>query len=664
MIPLNCLRNCLIAIGVMLGLVVEAQPTAYIVTGTIKTTAGEPLAGSTVLLIGSTIGTYAEANGSFSFEIPAGRSQALKFRHIGYKSLDISGIRSDTTLHVRMQEDEMVLEEVIVTALPIERERETIPLRGVVKSSDISSVSGESYGLASSVESITSRGGADMYKKPKVKRARERTFDRTLTYSDMETEAETFAPIRDDLPQAGQLTAGEINDFHKWDLWQDLTTAAFQRFAKTWQVAARKRYTLQLTNQRQQPLIDAQVDLLDKRGQILWTAHTDNTGKAELWSDVHQEIEGKATSLRINYQGKTIKTDGIKPFQKKINQVVLPVTARHPKTVDIAFVIDATGSMSDEIAYLQSELTDVMQRIQDTLPQQPLRLGCVFYRDHGEAYLTQQSDFSTRIEKTAAFVRREVGEGGGDTPEAVDDALSVALQELSWSEKAAARLLFLVLDAPPHRDPQVIANLQRLIGIAAQRGIRIIPITCSGIDKSTEYLMRTLALASNGTYTFLTDDSGIGGAHLAPSTDTYKVELLNELLIRVVHDFGIVPDSTQDWLAQYLPTIDTAGVLNEPAIADTMANDTLTAPSTVSWRMYPNPTSGPLTIAWEGELSYVYVADLTGKLLLREAVGNKSALKLNLSAYPAGIYLLKATTPTGQTMSARIIKRSDRVGGY
>ena len=73
-------------------------------------------------------------------------------------------------------------------------------------------------------------------------------------------------------------------------------------------------------------------------------------------------------------------------------------------------------------------------------------------------------------------------------------------------------------------------------------GIRIIPLTASGIGKETEYLMRSLALLTNGTYLFLTDDSGIGGSHIKPTTDSYDVEMMNEMIVRIINQFIDTPN--------------------------------------------------------------------------------------------------------------------------
>src|SRR5690606_688638 len=110
---------------------------------------------------------------------------------------------------------------------------------------------------------------------------------------------------------------------------------------------------------------------------------------------------------------------------------------------------------------------------------------------------------------------------------------------------ARARVLFLVLDAGPHINKDVKQRMQQLARDAAAKGIRIVPVAASGTDKATEYLMRSLALSTNGTYTFLTDHSGVGSPHMEPSTDHYAVESLNDVLVRVLKSFTYMPDCDQ-----------------------------------------------------------------------------------------------------------------------
>jgi hypothetical protein len=165
-------------------------------------------------------------------------------------------------------------------------------------------------------------------------------------------------------------------------------------------------------------------------------------------------------------------------------------------------------------------------------------MGSVFYRDNGDDYLTRPFDFSTSTDQLLNFVNDQSAGGGGDTPEAVDEALKTAIQGQQWSPNAVNRLLFLILDAPPHKDQASINKLKTAVTVAQQKGIRIIPVSASGIDWETEFLLRFLSISTNSTYTFITNHSGIGNSHLAPTVGDYQVEYLNNLMVRLITQYG------------------------------------------------------------------------------------------------------------------------------
>ena len=71
----------------------------------------------------------------------------------------------------------------------------------------------------------------------------------------------------------------------------------------------------------------------------------------------------------------------------------------------------------------------------------------------------------------------------------------------------------------------------------AKKGIRIIPIAASGVDKDTEFFLRFAAIATDGTYVFITNDSGVGNEHIAATVGQYEVEKLNELIIRLINQY-------------------------------------------------------------------------------------------------------------------------------
>ncbi|MBK6993472.1 MAG: T9SS type A sorting domain-containing protein [Lewinellaceae bacterium] len=344
-------------------------------------------------------------------------------------------------------------------------------------------------------------------------------------------------------PRAGLLTAGEWNDLHNWNRhWVDLLAdGETDQYQKTYGFYPRQRYTVMLTNENDFPIADAVAQLKSTDGKILWEARTDNTGKAELWPALfNPEKETAKLRAEIWVQGNKHEISTLLPAVEGFNHLKINAECNAPKNVDIVWAVDATGSMGDEIEYLKTELLDVIGRAKSRNPELSYRMGTVFYRDKGDEYITKSSGLSPDIPNTVEFIQKQFAGGGGDYPEAVHSALEEAVFSQKWSENAVARICFLVLDASPHQTPEVNASLQKSIREAARLGIRIVPIAASGIQKDTEFLMKFFGLATNGSYVFLTDHSGIGGKHLEPTTDEYKVEPLNSLLVRLITEYTSV----------------------------------------------------------------------------------------------------------------------------
>ncbi|MFA7626806.1 MAG: vWA domain-containing protein, partial [Candidatus Kapaibacterium sp.] len=320
--------------------------------------------------------------------------------------------------------------------------------------------------------------------------------------------------------ESGLLTAGEVNDFAKWKMWNDLTENELSLYKDNWNLYPLDRFTVQIENELYLPVYGAKVNLLEN-DFVVWSSMSDNTGKAELWYNpfTNRSQSGSNLRIEIEYSGKFYNIVKAKRFSEGVNFLRINSLCLKPELTEIAFVVDATGSMGDEINYLKMDLQAIMKEIGDTLPGMKFNLGSVFYRDSSDMYLTRSSDLNADLQKTSDFIEEQNAEGGGDYPEAVHRGLDIAINQLNWSENAMTKLIFLVLDAPPHDEPEVIEELQAFVVKASQKGIRIIPIACSGINKNTEYFLRSIALLTNGTYTFLTDDSGIGNPHIKPSTD-------------------------------------------------------------------------------------------------------------------------------------------------
>lgn len=202
-----------------------------------------------------------------------------------------------------------------------------------------------------------------------------------------------------------------------------------------------------------------------------------------------------------------------------------------PNSLDLMFVIDTTGSMSDELNYLTAEFQNIIGQIENKYPQVVINFGLVVYRDQGDIYVVRDYDFTDSLEKMQEQLDAQRAEGGGDYPEAMDQALNKALN-YQWRAGNTARMLFLVADAPPH-DNKLQATMDNVI-LARKQGIHIFPIAASGVLNTAEYIMRTAACLTNGRYIFLTDDSGIGNPHAEPHIPGYVATHLDDLFVRVV----------------------------------------------------------------------------------------------------------------------------------
>lgn len=202
------------------------------------------------------------------------------------------------------------------------------------------------------------------------------------------------------------------------------------------------------------------------------------------------------------------------------------------RALDVALVIDATGSMSDELEYLKVEVRSIVKEIKQEFPNVDQRFSVVVYRDQGDDYVTQHFSFSPELRQFEHWLGQQSADGGGDYPEAMDAALEITA-DLPWRTGAdTARVAFLIADAPPH--DQSMAPTMTAVEDLRSAGVAIYPVAASGVASEAEVVMRTSALMTGGQYLWLTDDSGVGNSHAEPHIPCYSVEALREAMTRMV----------------------------------------------------------------------------------------------------------------------------------
>ncbi|NNC73245.1 MAG: VWA domain-containing protein, partial [Sphingomonadaceae bacterium] len=210
--------------------------------------------------------------------------------------------------------------------------------------------------------------------------------------------------------------------------------------------------------------------------------------------------------------------------------IQLNAEAERPDALDLLLVIDATGSMADELRYLQSELISIMSTLRRSYPGIDVRVGLIFYRDEGDEYVVRDFPFVSSIEEAQSSMALQRAIGGGDYPEAVHTALARA-NEFEW-RRDAVQIAMLVADAPPHDEHMADAWNEAM---ALRRGgVHIVPVGASGVRDRAEYIMRSMAALTQGRYIFLTDDSGVGLPHAEPLVACYAVTRLDNLILRAL----------------------------------------------------------------------------------------------------------------------------------
>ena len=349
-------------------------------------------------------------------------------------------------------------------------------------------------------------------------------------------------PAEPALPESGEdlppvkpaealvLTAAEWKDNDNWPFFTNLVNAGTIRFP-SFGLDPRNRLEVLVKDAAGSPLVNETVTLLDGAGNALWTAKTDKTGAAYLFWAPDQSPE------RVTCNGEEVAVQPEQPKDPQGNTEMRPLDqisftaspAAAPRTgLQVMFIVDTTGSMSDELAYLQKDFSAIAQRV----GSEGVQWAVSFYRDEGDVYVTRHNDFTSDVAALQAKINAEYADGGGDEPEAVARVLTECLtNRADWSD-SAAKLAFLIFDAPPHDGKE--AELRAAVRSAAERGIRLIPVVASNAERDTELFGRALAILSGGTYVFLTDDSGVGESHLEPIVGDYQVEKLQDLIVRLI----------------------------------------------------------------------------------------------------------------------------------
>jgi Mg-chelatase subunit ChlD len=349
----------------------------------------------------------------------------------------------------------------------------------------------------------------------------------------------TPQPLPKPLPQSMLVTAGVVDD--------NASFADYLAFRQRTQVAHMprdidERYLLQVRDSGGRGVPDAEVRIQSTSGSALW-ARTDTAGR--VWVSPNAFDSSRASTYQVSVRksgrnGMTQATGFLQRGQKSAVDITLAAGAPQRAQLDLVFLVDATGSMDDEIFKLKATLRTIAQDVA-RLPAQPdLCFALVSYRDKGDAYLVRSHDFTNDPGAFQGVLNQLQAGGGGDYPEAMNEALVETVHHLSWRGTGTTRMVFLLADAPPHLDysgPQYDDSMVAALG----KGIKIFGVGASGLSKQGEYIQRQIAQYTGGKFVFLTyaeasNPASGTGRETVHDVQNYSVDSLDRLIVRLVRE--------------------------------------------------------------------------------------------------------------------------------
>lgn len=334
------------------------------------------------------------------------------------------------------------------------------------------------------------------------------------------------------------LEGGEIDDNANFEAYLDYAAEFVERVPSemiTW-LDVSQRHVLTVLDADGNTVPDASVAVESESGH-LYTGRTRADGRLMVHPFAWDPAFSGQLRVTASLADQTVTADlGPEDLDTTLTLAATPAPA--PFRVDVAFVLDATGSMAGEIDRLKTTIDGIAGRLSDTEHAPELRFGLVYYRDRGDAYVTRHADFTDSVAGFRQALTQVVADGGGDQPEALNQALEVAMGTLSWRPEATLRLMFVVADAPAHHYADAQYIYTDAMRDAVRDGVTIFPIASGGSDGIAEFQFRQLAQFTQGHFIFITEGGGSSGGSEGSDYEVdpsdFEVEQLDDLVVRLV----------------------------------------------------------------------------------------------------------------------------------
>jgi Mg-chelatase subunit ChlD len=318
--------------------------------------------------------------------------------------------------------------------------------------------------------------------------------------------------------RATEVKAGAHDDNEEYPLWLDFMDDVRHRMRGVLDADYSDRFIVRVTDALGAPIMNETYVVTDESGHRVGHGRTLASGESVVYPNTLVGKRNDTEQLRVTVPGGGDQS--VQIGANGIAEIVLTRVRTAPSIpVDIAFIIDATGSMSDEIQQLRSVLFSIHTRLRNASDAVDIRFGLVAYRDRGDREPLRVIPFTSDVDSIEQALYSLRADGGGDYAEDMQAGLQAALKNLDWRPDGI-RAGFIIADAPPHTDYNQQEDYLWATQYANRNAIRLHTIGASGLSQDGEYIFRQIAATTYGQFIFLsygeTGESAGGGSPSDP----------------------------------------------------------------------------------------------------------------------------------------------------
>jgi len=180
----------------------------------------------------------------------------------------------------------------------------------------------------------------------------------------------------------------------------------------------------------------------NKRFDLYYKAYDNDLKNKEIKTPIFY-IDEKSKKPNLLFLGE-------EPFDEKKEKE--RIKNKIKKSVDIVYLIDATGSMGSEINAANQKVESILEELENKFKNLNLsfNFGAVFYRDRIDCKddINEYIPLTDNIVKLKQFISKIKAKGGGDTPEDWVEGYNLALNKMNW--RNGIKLIIHIADAGAH----------------------------------------------------------------------------------------------------------------------------------------------------------------------------------------------------------------------